>query len=93
MPSCKYKEPIIRTCALCGEKSAFTSANQKYCKACAKEMKNNRSIRTTEERKNAHNNPKPPIVPSKSIEDMCKLSEKYGISYGKVELMLRKEGA
>lgn len=90
MPSCSYKLPVIRTCALCGEKSAFTSANQKYCKACAKEIKNKRSIRTTEERRNIHNNPKPPIVPSRSIEDILKIANTNGISYGKAVMLLSK---
>lgn len=89
MAGCKYAKPVIRTCALCGKRTAFTSANQKYCKPCAKEMKNARSVQVEHETyKGVHKKKKPPIVPSKTIEDIVRIASANGISYGKAVRLL-----
>ena len=87
MPSCKLKEPVIRNCALCGKRTTFTSANQKYCKACAKEMTNKQSLKYSHDTYHKKKK-KPPIEPRKSIDDIVHFAMKQGISYGKAVRLL-----
>lgn len=85
----RYKEPIIKACVMCGNYMEAYSPNQKYCEECALLRKN----KSAEAYRSFHKRVKPKAAPKISIDEMCKLTDKYGISYGKVELMLRKEGA
>ena len=87
----RYKEPVERNCAKCGNPFLAWSGNHRYCAECQREKKNARNSKFAELVYKCPRRDKGPTIPSKpsrSIEEILKIADKNGISYGKAVWLL-----